>query len=114
MYKAKLKSGETVAVKVQHRAVRAHSFVDMKTMELMVRVADWVFPDFKLLWLVNEMKINIPQELDFLNEGENAEHLRRFMGDIPWLKVSISQDVLVLLVREVRRIHAVTSVLSGV
>jgi aarF domain-containing kinase len=36
VHKAKLKDGTTVAVKVQHPLVKAHSLVDMKTMEVTV------------------------------------------------------------------------------
>ena len=85
-----MRSGETVAVKVQHRAVRAHSFVDINTMEVLVRIAAKTFPDFKLIWLLDEMKKNIPAELDFINEGHNAEQLKKFMSDCDWLKVSLS------------------------
>jgi len=87
VYKAKLKSGEIVAVKVQHLNVRAHSYVDIKTMEMLVHMAAWIFPDFKLLWLADEMKKNLPQELDFLQEGRNAQMMRELMKKYKWLKV---------------------------
>ena len=87
VYKAKLKTGETVAVKVQHPTVRAHSVVDINTMELLVRIVTKIFPDFKLIWLMDELKKNIPEELDFVHEGHNAEKLMKYMGDCKWLKV---------------------------
>ena len=34
VHRARLKDGSRVAVKVQHPRVKAHSFVDMKTMEV--------------------------------------------------------------------------------
>ena len=34
VHKAQLKDGTTVAVKVQHAKVKAHSFIDMNTMEI--------------------------------------------------------------------------------
>jgi len=87
VYKAKLKTGETVAVKVQHKKVKERSFVDMKTMEVLVRAAAWAFPDFKLLWLAEETKKNLPKELDFLHEGKNADKMRSYMAHCQWLKV---------------------------
>ena len=39
VHRARLKDGSRVAVKVQHPRVKAHSFVDMKTME--VGVLQW-------------------------------------------------------------------------
>jgi aarF domain-containing kinase len=62
-----------VAVKVQHSYVMGNSRVDMKTMEVLCNIMAWVFPDFKFQWLVEESKKNLPVELDFLNEGKNAE-----------------------------------------
>ncbi|XP_065577697.1 aarF domain-containing protein kinase 1-like isoform X3 [Artemia franciscana] len=87
VHKAKLKDGTTVAVKVQHPLVKAHSLVDMKTMELLVRLVAWTFPEFQFEWLVEEMKKNLPLELDFRCEGENAERVRRTFSCFPWLKV---------------------------
>lgn len=87
MHKAILKDGSIVAVKVQHPAVLGNSRVDMKTMEYLVKIVAWVFPDFKFQWLVNESKKNIPTELNFENEGHNAEKIARMFKDIPWLKV---------------------------
>lgn len=66
-------TGEVVAVKVQHPFVRGNAGVDMKTMEVLVRAMGWVFPDFKMQWLVDETKKNLPIELDFEHEGRNAD-----------------------------------------
>ncbi|XP_069697834.1 aarF domain-containing kinase 1 [Periplaneta americana] len=87
VHKATLKDGTVVAVKVQHPYVKGNSLVDMKTMEALVNLVSWVFPDFKFSWLVKESKRNIPIELDFLNEGHNAEKVSKMFSHIPWLKV---------------------------
>lgn len=42
-------------------------------MEVLVNVMSWMFPDFKMQWLVEETKKNLPVELDFMNEGRNAD-----------------------------------------
>ena len=36
-----------------------------------------LFPDFKLRWLINEININLPLELDFFHEARNAEKLKK-------------------------------------
>ncbi|XP_017772588.1 PREDICTED: uncharacterized aarF domain-containing protein kinase 1 [Nicrophorus vespilloides] len=87
VHKAKLHDGTTVAVKVQHPYVQGNSRVDMKTMEILVKVVSWVFPEFKFQWLVDETKKNIPQELDFELEGRNAEKVARMFSHLPWLKI---------------------------
>lgn len=88
VHKAVLKeTGETVAVKVQHRLVKKHSFVDMGTMDVLVRGVARIFPDFSFLWLADEMKRNLPLELDFENEGRNAERVQRMFQHLKWLRV---------------------------
>lgn len=73
VHRATLKTGEEVAVKVQHTFVRKNSKIDLKTMEILVNLMSWMFPDFKMQWLVEETKKNMPLELDFMNEGRNAD-----------------------------------------
>lgn len=80
VHKAVLPDGRPVAVKVQHPYVRGNTMVDLKTMEVLVRIVAWVFPEFKFQWLVDETKKNIPQELDFRVEGRNAEKLQRLFS----------------------------------
>ncbi|XP_030377702.1 uncharacterized aarF domain-containing protein kinase 1 [Scaptodrosophila lebanonensis] len=87
VHKARLKTGEVVAVKVQHPYVKGNSRVDMKTMELAVKVLARIFPDFKIQWLVEESKKNLPIELDFLNEGRNAEKVAKQFEKYTWLRV---------------------------
>ncbi|KAH8269482.1 hypothetical protein KR018_003891 [Drosophila ironensis] len=87
VHKARLKTGEVVAVKVQHPYVKGNSRVDMKTMELAVNVLARIFPDFKIHWLVEESKKNLPIELDFINEGRNAEKVARQFEKYSWLRV---------------------------
>ena len=88
VHKAKLKeSGEEVAVKVQHRYVKQHSFVDIYTMDFLVRQVNWEFPKFEVMWLAEEMRKNLPLELDFRQEGKNAEKVSKMYANYDWLKV---------------------------
>ncbi|XP_015591065.1 uncharacterized aarF domain-containing protein kinase 1 [Cephus cinctus] len=87
VHKAILKDGSLVAVKIQHRSVKSNSYVDIKTMSALVKLTSWVFPDFKFDWLVDETKKNIPQELNFTREGENAEKVRKLFKNYHWLKI---------------------------
>ncbi|EDW49231.1 GM11887 [Drosophila sechellia] len=87
VHKARLKTGELVSVKVQHPYVKGNSRVDMKTLELAVNVLARIFPDFKIHWLVEESKKNLPVELDFLNEGRNAEKVAKQFEKYSWLRV---------------------------
>lgn len=87
VHRATLKDGREVAVKVQHPYVKGNSIVDIKTMEYLVKLMEWVFPDFKMQWLVDESKKNLPKELDFVNEGRNAEKCAKMFQNYDWLVV---------------------------
>jgi aarF domain-containing kinase len=87
VHKATLPDGSAVAVKVQHPYVQGNARIDMKTMEYLVKIMGWVFPEFKFQWLVDETKKNIPQELNFEQEGHNAEKIAKMFEHIKWLHV---------------------------
>merc|ERR1712137_334551 len=78
VHKAVLKDGKEVAVKIQHKTVKQHAYQDAKVIELFVKMATKMFPEFQFQWLVDQIKANLPLELDFLNEGRNCEK----MGDV--------------------------------
>ncbi|XP_037398195.1 aarF domain-containing protein kinase 1 [Pygocentrus nattereri] len=87
VHKAVLPDGRTVAVKVQHPKVQAQSSKDIVVMEFLLQVVHWLFPDFAFMWLVEEAKRNMPLELDFLNEGRNAEKVACMLKQFEFLKV---------------------------
>lgn len=87
VHKAVLHSGEVVAVKVQHKYVKKHSFVDIWTCDLLVRMVKVAFPQFSFMWLADEMRTNLPLELAFTQEAKNSEKVARIFKDYTWLKV---------------------------
>ncbi|KAL2789644.1 aarF domain-containing protein kinase 1 isoform d, partial [Daubentonia madagascariensis] len=87
VHKAVLHDGRTVAVKVQHPKVQAQSSKDILLMEVLVLAVKQLFPDFEFMWLVDEAKKNLPLELDFLNEGRNAEKVAQMLKHFDFLKV---------------------------
>lgn len=56
-------------------------------LKVLLRAVHWLFPDFAFMWLVEEAKKNMPLELDFLNEGHNAEKVAKMLAHFPFLKV---------------------------
>ncbi|XP_054153228.1 aarF domain-containing protein kinase 1-like [Oppia nitens] len=87
VHKARLHDGRLVAVKVQHPRVKQHSYIDMTTMDILVKLVDKIFPEFSFQWLAEETRRNLPLELDFINEGRNAERIARTFAQCSWLKV---------------------------
>ncbi|XP_068821418.1 aarF domain-containing protein kinase 1 isoform X6 [Capricornis sumatraensis] len=88
VHKAVLRDGRTVAVKVQHPKVQAQSSKDVLLMEVLVLAVKQLFPEFEFMWLVDEAKKNLPLELDFLNEGRNAEKVAQMLKYFDFLKIS--------------------------
>ncbi|XP_076835092.1 aarF domain-containing protein kinase 1 isoform X2 [Brachyhypopomus gauderio] len=87
VHRAVLADGSVVAVKVQHPKVRAQSSRDLAVMEFLLQAVHWIFPDFAFMWLVEEAKRNMPLELDFLNEGRNAERAADMLKHFEFLQV---------------------------
>ncbi len=96
VHRAKLKDGTEVAVKIQHPMVKKHSFVDMNTMELLVRLVAKIFPEFQFLWLAEETKKNLPLELDFIHEGHNCDRVARMFQHFKYLIVPKVRDIKLL------------------
>ncbi|XP_055144597.1 aarF domain-containing protein kinase 1 isoform X5 [Symphalangus syndactylus] len=55
--------------------------------EVLVLAVKQLFPEFEFMWLVDEAKKNLPLELDFLNEGRNAEKVSQMLKHFDFLKV---------------------------
>eukprot|EP01137_Pigoraptor_chileana_P030580 Opistho-2@17257 len=79
--------GAVVAVKVQHPFVRERSEGDMRTIEIITKFISWMFPEFEFAWLAEEMRRNLPVELDFVQEGRNADELRALFRSTKYLKI---------------------------
>ncbi|KAH9040174.1 ABC1-domain-containing protein [Lactarius pseudohatsudake] len=65
-------TGKTVAVKLQHPHLLEFSEIDMEMVELTLGWIKRWFPEFEFTWLGEEMRENLPKELDFTNEARNA------------------------------------------
>ncbi len=73
--------GRDVAVKVQYPGIEAIVREDLRNIRLLVNILSKFERALDLTPLVDEMMHNIPMELDFINEGHNAEMIaRNFAG----------------------------------
>ncbi len=80
VHRATLKStGEEVAVKVQYPWLESQTRGDLATLRLITRVIGFLFPEFSYTWLTPEFENNMTLELDFIQEGRNAERLSRML-----------------------------------
>lgn len=65
-----------VAVKIQHPGLMETSDTDIYTIVTLVNYVKRLFPKFNYEWLGYEVQRNVPRELNFLLEAENAERTR--------------------------------------
>lgn len=64
-----------VAVKVQHLQLQGFIDSDLFVISCAVRLVKRIFPEFDFDWLADEMRVNLPRELDFRGEALNSERL---------------------------------------
>ncbi len=57
---------------VQHRGLRETSKGDVDAVCLVVAAVDALFPKFSYKWLADEVERNLPKELNFVHEADNA------------------------------------------
>ncbi|MDX2214556.1 MAG: AarF/ABC1/UbiB kinase family protein [Oculatellaceae cyanobacterium bins.114] len=90
VYQAKLRTGEDVAVKVQRPNLRPTITLDLY---LMRWAATWIAPwlplnlGHDLTLIVDEFGTKLFEEIDYLNEGRNAEKFAANFQDDPTVKV---------------------------
>ncbi|KAF8161107.1 ABC1 family-domain-containing protein [Crassisporium funariophilum] len=65
-------SGKTVAVKLQHPHLAEFCEVDMEMVDVTLGWIKYWFPEFEFSWLAEEMRTNLPKEMDFIHEAHNA------------------------------------------
>ena len=80
VHEARLKSGERVAVKVQYPEIEALVRSDLANLRVLFRTVDFMERDFDLMPLVDELARYVPRELNFVNEGHNAETVGRMFA----------------------------------
>ncbi|CAM9144652.1 unnamed protein product, partial [Ectocarpus fasciculatus] len=64
--------GRRYAVKVQHEGLLEASKGDLIAITVLANIVSWLFKDFDYGWLVKEINFNLPRELDFRLEAQNA------------------------------------------
>eukprot|EP00873_Tetraselmis_striata_P006515 jgi/Tetstr1/426779/TSEL_016994.t1 len=69
VHRAKLRSGEEVVVKVQHRGVAPRMRSDLANLSTLCRIIAWLEPDYDFRKIVDEWKPAVEQELDMRIEA---------------------------------------------
>jgi len=75
VHAARLADGQGVAVKVQYPEIERLVRSDLSNLRVLLRTLDLLERDFDPMPLVDELAETVPRELDFVNEGRNAERI---------------------------------------
>jgi aarF domain-containing kinase len=73
VHRARLRDGRTVAVKVQYPGIQAIVENDLRNVRFLLRVLALFERNLDFGPIIEEISHNVPLELDFINEGHNAE-----------------------------------------
>ncbi|XP_030380137.1 uncharacterized aarF domain-containing protein kinase 5 [Scaptodrosophila lebanonensis] len=87
VFKAKLPSGEAVAVKVQYNDLQKRFISDLGTIIFLQDIVEFFFKDYNFGWILNDLRKNLVHELDFVHEGQNAERCANDMHKFDYVHV---------------------------
>nr|WP_303715045.1 AarF/UbiB family protein [Methanoculleus marisnigri] len=90
VHRAVTKEGRIIALKVQRPGIVDLIETDLLILQSLVTRMDSIFPDlrvYNLRGMVDEFSAQIRRELDFTQDGMNAERLARNMHDVPCVKI---------------------------
>jgi predicted unusual protein kinase regulating ubiquinone biosynthesis (AarF/ABC1/UbiB family) len=77
VHRGRLRDGREVAVKVQYPDIARLVAADLRSFAVLVRVLARLEPGFDFRVVIREVQKYVPLELDFVNEADNAERMRR-------------------------------------
>jgi predicted unusual protein kinase regulating ubiquinone biosynthesis (AarF/ABC1/UbiB family) len=83
VHRARMHDGREVAVKVQYPGIDVLARADLRNMDLFARILARIEPTWDFRPIVRELSRMMPLELDFINEGRNAERVARDLSGQP-------------------------------
>jgi predicted unusual protein kinase regulating ubiquinone biosynthesis (AarF/ABC1/UbiB family) len=82
VHRARLHDGRDCAVKVQYPGIESIVDIDLGNLSFFIGVLNRLDRSMDYRFVAEEMRRNIPLELDFINEGRNAERVARDFANV--------------------------------
>ncbi|TAK92962.1 AarF/ABC1/UbiB kinase family protein, partial [Patescibacteria group bacterium] len=90
VYRAALKNGEKVVIKVQRPGIESKIQLDLYLMKYIAKMAVKEYPGLDavdIVGFVEEFGITIMMEMDYFNEASNAVRFEEIFRDVPYCKI---------------------------
>ncbi|MCI0856718.1 MAG: ABC1 kinase family protein, partial [Chloroflexi bacterium] len=87
VHRATLHDGREAAVKVQYPGIARIVDIDLANLTFFIGVLNRLDGSIDYRFVADELRTNIPKELDFINEGRNAERIAADTSDTPSVAV---------------------------
>jgi predicted unusual protein kinase regulating ubiquinone biosynthesis (AarF/ABC1/UbiB family) len=89
VHRACLKDGDCIVVKVQYPGIEDVIATDMRTLKFVIRILRVLYRQINLDVIYSEFSRIVGEELDYIQEGRNAETFARNFADDPRIKIPI-------------------------
>lgn len=89
VHKACLRDGDCIVVKVQYPGIEKVIASDMRTLKFVIRVLRLLYRQINLDVIYSEFSRIIHEELDYIQEGKNAETFARNFAKNPKIKIPL-------------------------
>lgn len=87
VHRARLRTGEEVAVKVQYPGVREAISADLANVGMLLGFAGFIAPGMNISTIVNDLKTGIVNELDYEREAKYQAHFAEIYRGHPFIRV---------------------------
>ena len=89
VHKACLREGDCIVVKVQYPGIEEVIAADIRTLHFIIRILRTLYRHINLDVVYSEFSRIIHEELDYIQEGKNAEAFRRNFAKNPKIRIPI-------------------------
>ena len=89
VHKACLRDGDCIVVKVQYPGIEQVIAADMRTLKFVIRILRLLYREINLDVIYSEFSRIIAEELDYIQEGKNAEAFRRNFAEDERIKIPV-------------------------